>query len=137
MASEVHAVLLTEAPLNPYRNREKFAEIFFEGLNVPAMYVNIQAILSLFASGRTTGIVLDSGDGVTHIVPVYEGLAIPHAIQRLDVAGRAVTQQLQRLLRRQGYHFQTSAELEIVRQIKEQCCSVAFNPAKAEEQYNT
>jgi centractin len=135
VAHEDHAVLLTEAPLNPYHNREKAAEIFFEGLNVPALYVSIQAILSLFASGRTTGVVLDSGDGVTHVVPVYEGLAIPHAIQRIDVAGRAVTQQLQMLLRRQGYHFQTSAEFEIVRQIKEQCCMVAFNPSLLEEQF--
>mmetsp|Transcript_30564 Transcript_30564/g.33382 ORF Transcript_30564/g.33382 Transcript_30564/m.33382 type:complete len:410 (+) Transcript_30564:45-1274(+) len=133
--SEDHAVLLTEAPLNPYTNRERAAEIFFEGLNVPALYFSIQAILSLYASGRTTGVVLDSGDGVTHVVPVYEGLAMPHAIMRMDVAGRAVTHQLQRLLRRSGYSFHTSSELEIVRQIKENSCYIAFNAQKAEEQY--
>jgi centractin len=72
--SEDHAVLLTEAPLNPYENREKSAELFFEKFNVPALYVELQAILSLYASGRTTGIVLDCGDGVTHTVPVYEGM---------------------------------------------------------------
>ena len=71
--SEDHAVLLTEAPLNPYSNREKSAELFFENFNVPALYLAIQAILSLYASGRTTGVVLDCGDGVTHAVPVYEG----------------------------------------------------------------
>jgi centractin len=135
VASEDHPVLLTEAPLNPYQNREKAAEIFFEGLNVPALYFSIQAMLSLYASGRTTGVVLDSGDGVTHVVPVYEGLVMPHAIMRMDVAGRSVTQHLQRLLRRSGHTFHTSSEVEIVRQIKETCCTVAFNPQKAEEQF--
>jgi centractin len=88
-------VLLTEAPLNPTKNREKAAEIFFDGLNVPALYCSMQAILSLYASGRTSGIVLDSGDGVTHAVPVYEGFALPHAISRIDFAGRDVTSYLQ------------------------------------------
>jgi centractin len=134
VASEEHAVLLTEAPLNPISNREKAAEIFFEGLNAPALFCSLQAVLSLYASGRTTGCVLDSGDGVTHVIPVYEGFALPHAIQRMDIAGRHVTNHLQLLLRRSGHKFQTSSEMEVVRQIKETCCVVAFNPTEQESQ---
>lgn len=132
--SEDHAVLLTEAPLNPFSNREKAAEIFFEAMNAPALFCSIQAILSLYASGRTTGVVLDSGDGVTHVVPVYEGFALPHAVKRVDIAGRSVTNFLQILLRRSGRIFTSSSELEVVRQIKENCCVVAFNPNEQEKQ---
>ena len=75
--SEEHPVLLTEAPLNPRRNREKAAEIFFETFNVPALFVSLQAVLSLYATGRTTGVVLDAGDGVTHAVSnIFLGFSI-------------------------------------------------------------
>ncbi|KAI1312613.1 Actin-2 [Mortierella claussenii] len=131
--SEEHPVLLTEAPLNPMRNREMAAQIFFETFNVPALFTSIQAVLSLYSSGRTTGVVLDSGDGVTHSVPVYEGFAIPHAIQRVDIAGRDVTEHLQLLLRKAGYHFHTTAEKEVVRIIKEKNCYLPLYPAKEEK----
>jgi len=130
---EQHPVLLTEAPLNPNKNREKAAEVFFETFNVPALFVSPQATLSLYASGRTTGVVLDVGDGVTHSVPVYEGYALRHAIARSDVGGRDVTSRLQLLLRKSGYIFHTSAEFEVVRCIKEATCFVAFNLAKEEQ----
>merc|ERR1719329_724530 len=102
VAPEEHPVLLTEAPLNPKANRERMTQIMFETFNVPAMYVNIQAVLSLYASGRTTGAVLD-----------------------IDLAGRDLTDYMMKILTERGYSFTTTAEREIVRDIKEKLAYVA------------
>ena len=130
-----HPVLLTEAPLNPRANRDTAAQILFETFNIPAIFTSIQAVLSLYASGRTTGIVMDAGDGVSHAVPVFEGFAMPNSMRRVDVAGRDVTEYMQTLLRKGGFVFHTSAEKEIVRMIKEKTTYVALDPKKEEKEW--
>ena len=122
-----YPVLLTEAPLQPKENRIRMAEILFETFGVPALYVATQAILALYAAGKVTGLVVDSGDGVTHVVPIQEGFLIRHAVRRLNLAGRDITEYLAKLLTARGYYFRSSAEMEIVRDIKEKLCYFALD----------
>merc|ERR1712137_827505 len=124
--NETKGVLLTEAPRNPKQNREKMVTVMFETFEVPNVYVAIQAVMSLYSAGRTTGLVVDAGDGVSHTVPVFEGFSLPHAVEKMEVAGRVLTGYLQKLLLESiAESFTSSAELEIVKGIKEELCYVA------------
>lgn len=120
-------ILLTEPPMNPKRNREEMCQIMFEEYGFEGVYVAIQAVLTLYAQGLQTGVVVDSGDGVTHVVPVYEGFALPHLTKRLDVAGRDVTRYLIKLLLLRGYAFNRTADFETVRMIKEKLSFVSYD----------
>jgi len=120
-------IMLTEPPLNPVKNREKMIEVMFEKYNFKSCYISIQAVLVLYAQGLLTGVVVDSGDGVTHIVPVYDGFSLPHLTKRLDVAGRDVTKYLIKLLQLRGYYFNRTADFETVRQIKEKLCYIGYD----------
>lgn len=120
-------VLLTEAPYSPDKNREKMAEILFETFDVPSLYVETQALLALYASGSTTGLVIDSGEGVTHIVPVNKSFILEHAIDRINIAGRDVNRKLRKLLKTKGFYLDSSGGREIVRDIKEKLCYLAMD----------
>jgi actin-related protein len=123
--NEAKGVLLTEAPRNPKANREKMVQIMFETFEVQNIYVAIQAVMSLYSAGRTTGLVVDSGDGVTHTVPVFEGFSLPHAVEKCMIAGRVLTGQMQKLLLNCGINMQSASELEVVKDMKEKLCYVA------------
>lgn len=127
VAPEEHPVLLTEPPLNPKANREKMTQIMFETFNCPAIYVTCSEVLALYASGRTTGVVLSVGEGISYVVPVYEGYALPHAILRMDVGGRDLVERLQKILGERGYSFTTLAERDLVKHMFETLCYVALD----------
>ncbi|CAJ1965045.1 unnamed protein product [Cylindrotheca closterium] len=103
---EFYPVFLTEVPMNPKANRERITEMMFETFKVPALYMNTTAALSLYAHGRTTGCVLECGEGVTHVVPVYEGVVLVNAIVRLDVGGKVLTDYLEKMISDHGYTLQ-------------------------------
>lgn len=117
-----HPILITEPLLNPYNHRRQIAKILFDNFNVPALSFGSQPIFSLWASGNKTGLVLESGEGVTQCCAVFDGYSIPHSYIRQNFAGRDVTEYLQSLFKRVGHSFNTTAEFEIVKRIKETLC---------------
>jgi actin-related protein 2 len=123
-------ILLTEAPLNPQENKEKMMQLMFEKYNFASMQLQTQAMLTLYAQGLLTGLVLDSGDGVSHVVAVYEGFVPAHLTQRLNVAGRHITTYMTKLLLLAGYPFNSTSDFETVREIKEELAYVALDIEK-------
>ena len=125
---EEHSFLLSEAVMNPKANREKMLMTMFETFNASAVYLSSQAVLSLYATGRTSGMVVNSGGSVTHLVPIYEGHFLDYAVFHLDIAGRDLTDYLMKLLNEKpGYSFTTTAERTMIGQVKEKLCYVALD----------
>ena len=117
-----HPVLITEPLLNPYTNREKIACSLFDNLGVPALFFASQPILSLFSTSNTSGVVLESGDGITQSCVVFEGYSIPCSYERYNYGGSDVTEYLKNLLKKRGYNFYNSTEYRLVNEIKENSC---------------
>eukprot|EP01083_Nonionella_stella_P087657 243923_1 len=123
-----YSVLMSEPPLNPKVNREKMTQLIFETFNFAGGYIENSAVLSLYAAGRNTGIVCESGGSVTHIVPIYEGFSLPHAILKMDIGGDQLTEYLLRLLNERCDMISTNTKKrEIAKDIKEKLCYVALD----------
>jgi actin-related protein 3 len=147
---EEHMIMLTEPPLNTPENREYTAEIMFETLNTPGLYIAVQAVLALCASiyanpdsrsgssaKRMTGSVIDSGDGATHIIPVVDGYVIGSRIKHIPLAGRDVTNFIIQMLRDRGEYLPGDQALDIARTIKEQWCYVSPDIVKEYMKYDS
>jgi len=126
-SDDIGCVLLTEAPLNAKDNREKMTQVMFESFNVPATFIAMQSVLALYASGRTTGVVVDSGDGISHTVPIYEGYAMPHSIKTMELGGQDLTHYLVKILQENDIQLSTAAEIECAQSMKEKICRVAMD----------
>lgn len=122
-----HSVLITETSMNPKTNREKLTQLMFETFNVPSFFTCNQPVLSLYSSGRTTGIVLDSGFNVTQIVPIFEGYSISQGINRINLGGRDLTLWLQKKLKENGFNDNSEREKDTINEFKEENCYVALD----------
>ncbi|ETN70799.1 Actin [Necator americanus] len=142
---EDHFFLLTEPPLNTPENREYTAEIMFESFNVPGLYIAVQAVLALAASWSSragnerplTGLVVDSGDGVTHCIPVAEGYVIGSCIKHIPIAGRDITYFIQQILRDREPAIPSDQSYEVAKAIKERYCYVCPDILKEFIKYDT
>ncbi|KAM7114760.1 actin-like protein 7B [Molossus nigricans] len=124
---EEYAMLVSDSPLSPTSYREKYAELLFETFGIPAMHVTSQSLLSLYSYGKTTGLVVESGHGVSHVVPISEGNMLPGLTGRADYAGSDLTNYLLQLLNEAGNKF-TDDHLHIIEHIKKTCCYSALLP---------
>ena len=132
-------VLLTETPMNPKENREKTTQIMFESFSVRGFYTAIEPVLSLYGLGKYTGIVADYGENISYFVPIFYGCLLPHAVVRLNLAGKDLNDYMLKLLTESGQRFCTVAEKDIIKIIKEKCCYVALDyeeELKKVEPYN-
>ena len=129
---EEHPVLMTESPQNTKQMREKTTQIMMETFKVPAFYLSYPEVLSLYASNTTSGLVIDAGETITHVLPVYKCFGMTHVVGRLDIGGRTLNAYLKKLLNDSGIVLPSANEKEIIRDIKEQKCYVSLQKAEKE-----
>lgn len=142
---ESHYFLMTEPPLNPPENREYLAEIMFESMGVPGLYIAVQAMLALAASWTAsadqpkvlTGVVIDSGDGVTHAIPVADGYVVGSCIQHIPIAGYNITQFLMQILKDRETDLPTDSMMDVARELKEKYCYVCSDVIKEYAKYDS
>ena len=127
IAPEEHNVLLTDPPLNKEETREKITEVMFEMFNIPGLYISMQSVLAIYSTGRTSGIVVDSGESNTHFVPIHEGYPFPHAIIKMQLGGSDLTQFLIKLLREKRYTIDTLSRIHLTNDMKEKQCYVSYD----------
>ncbi|PFH37538.1 actin like protein ALP1 [Besnoitia besnoiti] len=125
-----HALLVTEPPLCSLRHREKMAEMFFETYNAPELNISVTGLMAIYGTGRTTGFVLDIGEGITQCVPVFDGYLEKASVKRSDFGGQELQMYLQKILCDMGYPMTTRDDYEHVRVIKETLCFCSLNPAE-------
>ncbi|XP_077718926.1 actin, gamma-enteric smooth muscle-like isoform X2 [Canis aureus] len=132
IAPEQHPLMMTEPPLNTMPSKEKMSQILFETFNVPALYLANQGVLSLYASGQTSGTTIESGEGMTYFVPIIDGCALHQSTIQVDMAGQDLTLYLLKLLTNSGHSLVSTGDREYIRNVKEKCCYVAldFNKEK-------
>lgn len=128
--SSENSVLLTESCEYTDTCRRKIAEIFFEFFNSPSIYLGNQGMLGLFSTGSTRGVVLDSGEGGSHVIPIYEGYISPYSIDKIDVSGNDITSHLYELLNKKGLTFSQHYDFDLIKDIKESKCFVSLNYEK-------
>ncbi|XP_070930208.1 actin, aortic smooth muscle-like isoform X2 [Macaca nemestrina] len=127
VAPEQHPVLVTEPPLNPTPSKQKVTQVLFETFNIPALYLANQGVLSLYASGQTSGLTVESGEGMTHFVPIADGCPLHLSTFQLDIAGQDLTLHLLQLLKDNGQLLLGTGDREYIRDMKEKCCYVALD----------
>lgn len=126
-----HSMILTESFSVPNKARSLIAEIMFETYQIPAIYFGIQGLMSLYASGRTTGTTVDAGEGISHTIPIYEGYPLIDAVYSFEISGKEVTDYFMKLINEKQDLF-TIKDRVIVKHIKE-TLSIVQNDEKIQE----
>ncbi|MFW9937133.1 MAG: actin, cytoplasmic 2 [Candidatus Thorarchaeota archaeon] len=120
-------VLFAVHPLFPYKDLARLFDLFLDHYQCNAFYPVLDSMLTLYSGGFQTGLVIEIGDSLTRIVPIYEGYKLDHAIRILDIGGRELTKYMEKILGEIGYSADSSIRRELVRALKEKACFVSLD----------